>query len=514
MSAAPTSLPTSIVAPSVMELAARGWESQNREYDYDIEVEGCLPKELRGTFFRNGPGRMEVYDTKLVHPIDGDGMITAITFVDGQAHFRSKYVQTVGYMTEERERRGVYKGMMGTVPSSKTWGEWLSETVKDVSKGRIPNQRFKNPSNTSVYLWGDKLLSCWEGGMPYRMDPTTLETMGREDLGGSLRSSKNLAAHSRYDKDRQLLVSFGLQVGVGKSKLVIYEYDRRWALVAEKAIEISDYNYCHDMAITPNYYLVHQSPFVSVDSQVIAQVASGWRAPGEMMHYYPNVPCRIIVIPRASNTTEPVRFLDIPPCHVYHHINAFETEGHIKMSSVCIGEKFNMKFDQKVWLSNFSEEPGHVYNFDIDLSRNKITREISDKSSCEFPTHHPDIDGKKWRFAYLMASEEGQEPIPFQEVIKFDLEGRDRQVWSARGEEGAVGEPVFAPREGATEEDDGWVLVQVYYYRQHKTQIVVLDAKNLAQGPVARLKLFHHTPFTFHGTFSDQTFWRPAQAKL
>eukprot|EP01117_Protostelium_nocturnum_P003756 TRINITY_DN15026_c0_g1_i1.p1 TRINITY_DN15026_c0_g1~~TRINITY_DN15026_c0_g1_i1.p1 ORF type:complete len:515 (+),score=183.34 TRINITY_DN15026_c0_g1_i1:58-1545(+) len=488
-------------------LVARGWESQNEEFDYDLEVEGEIPKELVGTFYRNGPGRMEVYDTKLAHPIDGDGMITAISFKDGKAHFKSKYVKTSGYEIEEREKRAVMKGMMGTVPVNKTWGEWFDEFKKDVTRGRFPNLRFKNPSNTSVYHWGGKLMSVWEGGMPYSLDPRTLETVGRENLGGSLEAAKSLSAHGRYDKEKDVLVTFGLQPNiVAKSKLFIFEYDRNWKVVAEKVVELESYWYCHDIMITANYYLVHHSPFSSLDTWTVAQVTSGMKAPGQLMHYYPKIPCRIIVIPRAPDSTEHVRHLDIDPCHVYHHLNAFEENGHIKFSSVTIGKKFNMEFEKKMWLSNFSTEPGRVHDFDIDLSNGKVSCVQSDPCACEFPTHHPDVDGKKWRYAYLMASEEGYDLLPFSDVIKFDREQTGRQRWSSREESGVIGEPVFVPREGGTEEDDGWVLVQVYHYKEHKTQIVVLDAKDLAKGPIARLKLAHHTPFTFHGTFSPEIF--------
>jgi len=265
------------LSPEDVGLVQRGWESQTAEFDYEIEVEGKIPEQLRGTFYRNGPGRMEIYDTKLVHPIDGDGMITSITFNEGKAHFRSKYVKTAGYETEEKKKRAVMKGMMGTVPANKPWAEWLDELQKDIFRGKIPNQRYKNPSNTSVYFWGDKLMSCWEGGMPYSLDPKTLETVGRENLGGHLERSKSLAAHGRYDKDRDVLVTFGLLMSSSEpSKLVIYEFDRKWGLVSEKTVDLIDYYYCHDIAITENYYIVHHSPFVSFDAKTIAQVATGW----------------------------------------------------------------------------------------------------------------------------------------------------------------------------------------------------------------------------------------------
>ena len=33
-------------------------------------------------------------------------------------------------------------------------------------------------------VWGDKLLACWEAGLPHALDPETLETLGSTSLGG------------------------------------------------------------------------------------------------------------------------------------------------------------------------------------------------------------------------------------------------------------------------------------------------------------------------------------------
>lgn len=56
-----------------MEIPAGFYFSQD-------QIEGEIPKELYGTFFRNGPGGMEVYNSPLIHPIDGDGLICSLSF--------------------------------------------------------------------------------------------------------------------------------------------------------------------------------------------------------------------------------------------------------------------------------------------------------------------------------------------------------------------------------------------------------------------------------------------------
>lgn len=45
----------------------------------------------------------------------------------------------------------------------------------------------KNAANTNVLFWGGKCWALFEAGQPYRLDPVTLETLGIDLLGSSLR---------------------------------------------------------------------------------------------------------------------------------------------------------------------------------------------------------------------------------------------------------------------------------------------------------------------------------------
>ena len=62
-------------------------------------------------------------------------------------------------------------------------------------------------------------------------------------------------------------------------------------------------------------------------------------------------------------------------------------------------------------------------------------------------------------------------------------------------------EPVFVPRPSAVAEDDGWVLVCVYRQASDRTDVVVLDAANLAAGPLATVALPRRIPAGFHGAW-------------
>lgn len=75
---------------------------------------------------------------------------------------------------------------------------------------------------------------------------------------------------------------------------------------------------------------------------------------------------------------------------------------------------------------------------------------------------------------------------------------------------------MFVPRLGYSsctegEEDDGHVLVQLYIPENHTTEFVVLDAKQIHAGPLARIRLKHAIPYGFHGTFTPHVFIPPAR---
>ena len=157
----------------------RGWESLERECEYWVpqaDIIGRIPDDLRGTFLRNGPGVDEVYGKKLKHrknddrdsiavfyrdsftcaAIDGDGMVCTVTFIDGRVHFRSKFVSSCHRRKESQAKRFLYKGQMGTSPSGTV--SQFSQLVLCLLRGKKPMLEFRNPSNTSVFYWGGKVL--------------------------------------------------------------------------------------------------------------------------------------------------------------------------------------------------------------------------------------------------------------------------------------------------------------------------------------------------------------------
>ncbi|KAK3827832.1 MAG: retinal pigment epithelial membrane protein-domain-containing protein [Benniella sp.] len=192
-------------------------------------------------------------------------------------------------------------------------------------------------------------------------------------------------------------------------------------------------------------------------------------------------------------------------------LNAHETN----LTAVCLGKRFTMEFENKTWLSNASKAPGLFTGFQVrfgdatNAMKPLVHQTVLHPASVEFPAVHPYRHGLDTRYTYMMASSDPKRPHYFTAVLKHDLHGKGTKFWES---EGVTGEPCFIPRGGyavvgqedTREEDDGFVVVQVYHPKTQTTDFAVLDAQTMEL--LATIALKHHVPFGFHGTFTPELF--------
>ncbi|PSO58766.1 MAG: Apocarotenoid-15,15'-oxygenase [Cyanobacteria bacterium QH_6_48_35] len=472
----------------------KGYESQPHEYDYWIDnIEGEIPPGLHGTFFRNGPGLLDINGMPIHHPFDGDGMVCAISFKDGKAHFRNRFVRTEGFIKEQEAGTILYRGVFGTQKP----GGWLNNAF---------DLQPKNIANTNIIYWGGRLMALWEAAEPHRLDPYTLDTMGIDYLDGILESGDSFAAHpwvdpsSKLDGGSPCLVNFALKPGISTT-LVIYELDPAGKLLRRHAHSIPGFAFIHDFAITPNYCIFFQN---TVSFNPIPFVL-GFRGAAECVKFQPDKPTRIVVIPRNPESGESVQFFETPSGFVFHHANAFEQGDEICIDSVCYEYFPEVEPDSDFRQVDFDAlAPGQLWRFTLNLPQKTVQRQLLEPRCCEFPFAHPDQAGRPYRYLFLGAAHQHRGNAPLQAILKLDLETGKRQDWSA-APRGYVSEPIFVPKPDASAEDECWVLTMVYDAAHHRSDIVILDGQDLSE-PLARLHLKHHIPYGLHGSWSDECF--------
>lgn len=470
----------------------KGYRSLTQEYDYWIdEIEGQIPPDLSGTLFRNGPGLLDINGQRVHHPFDGDGMICAFSFKEGQAHFRNRFVRTQAYLEEKQAGRILYRGVFGT----RKPGGWLANAF---------DLRRKNIANTHVIYWGNKLLALWEAAEPHRLDPSTLETIGLDYLDGVLQPGDAFAAHPRIDPACEMdhgepcLVNFSVKPG-RSTTITIFEFAPSGQLLRQHAHSVPGFAFMHDFAITPNYCVFFQAPISFNPLPFLL----GFKGAGQCLQVKPDQPTQVILIPR--NGSDPVQMLSVKAGFVFHHANAFEQDGSVYVDSICYTALPSVDADQDYREVRFNNlDPGQLFRFKFDLKTQAVEQQLIEPRCCEFPVMHPDHVGRPYRYAYLGAAHHPTGNAPLQSVIKVDLVSGERQIWSA-APRGFAGEPIFVPRPNGQSEDEGWLLLLTFNSELERSELVILNAQDLSE-PVAKLRLKHHVPYGLHGSFTPEYF--------
>nr|CAB3485330.1 unnamed protein product [Digitaria exilis] len=195
--AAPGTATTTPVAASATDTPSTAfWDynllfrSQRAESPDPVELrvtEGAIPADFpAGTYYLAGPGMFTDDHGSTVHPLDGHGYLRAFRFSGGNgaaaAHYSARYVETAA-KREEHEASSSWR-FTHRGPFSVLQGGTQVGNVKVM----------KNVANTSVLRWGGRVLCFWEGGVPYELDPLTLETLGPFDILGLAGGADNEAA--------------------------------------------------------------------------------------------------------------------------------------------------------------------------------------------------------------------------------------------------------------------------------------------------------------------------------
>ena len=90
-----------------------------------------------------------------------------------------------------------------------------------------------------------------------------------------------------------------------------------------------------------------------------------------------------------------------------------------------------------------------------------------------------------------------QSPL-FDGLIKYDFENGKSQTHEF-GKNRYGGEAVFAPSSHGTAEDAGWLVTFVYDENSQTSELVIINAQDITNEPIARVIIPQRVPYGFHG---------------
>ena len=434
-----------------------------------LTVIGSLPYELNGLYLRNGPNP-QFAPIGRYHWFDGDGMIHAVQLRDGHAIYRNRYVQTQALAIEQKHGHAEWTGL-----TDKPWRNWFNRVRYGL--------RGKNPANTSLVWHADKLMALWEYGQPYRIEPSTLETIGPHDFKGQLVS--NFTAHPKVDPNTGEMLFFGYNL-FSQPYLRYGIVSDTGALAHTAAIPLPKPTIIHDFAITRHYTIFMDLPLIFDLRRAIKRQVP--------LQFDPHQPARFGVMPRYGGA-EDIRWFDVQPCYVYHTLNAYELNGEIVVTGCRLTDTDMLQAPIR--------EQSHLHRWRLNL----MSDQVHEAPLCDRVTEMPRINeafmGSPHRYGYTVEYALSNQALTFTSVLKHDLvTGNCRQHAFGRNRFG--GEAVFAARPNAKAEDDGWLLTYVYDAEREASELLILDAQNIDGEPAARVLLPKRIPYGFHGLWVSE----------
>lgn len=272
----------------------------------NLKVHGEIPEEVRGVFYRAVPDPamepMFADDTLL----SDDGMISSLAIGDDQVDFEIRFVQTARYQAQKAAGKtifGRYRNPYTDLPEA----TGVDRTV----------------SNTTPVFHAGKLLMTKEDGLPYQIDPATLDTIGRYDFDGVLRS-ETMTAHVRIDPVTREMFFYGYEAGgVATTDVAYCIADASGKLVSEQWFKTPYCAMMHDFLVSENYALFPVFP-TTCDLERL-------KAGGPHWSHEQDTDSWIGVMPRYGSVDEMRWYRGPKGVHSFHMMNAFERDGVLYM---------------------------------------------------------------------------------------------------------------------------------------------------------------------------------------
>jgi carotenoid cleavage dioxygenase len=267
--------------------------------------------------------------------------------------------------------------------------------------------------------------------------------------------------------------------------LTYFRIDHAGRVVEQVPIDVPAPVMMHDFAVTHEHVIF-------LDAPAVMDIA-GWLAGGPMSTWEPERGTRLGVMPRAGGD---VRWFEIETSWVAHFLNAY-TDGTRVIVDGCRVPAMNFMLDPSEQMEGAA---GSLTRFTVDLAAGTAGFEALDDRIADFPRVNDDHACGPHRYGYVSWFASGGTGVDFDAVVKYDLDAgtASTHVW---GPGTAVGEFSFAPDPAGSAEDDGWLLSIATDLATRASELVVLDARDVAAGPIARVPIPRRVPAGFHGNW-------------
>jgi carotenoid cleavage dioxygenase-like enzyme len=460
----------------------RAFSCDPRERCYPIEdVEGAIPEFIRGTYYLNGPARFARAGLRYRHWLDGDGMVCALRFAGQQVAFTNRFVRSHKFTAEEDAGQPIFR----------TFGTAFE--ADQIMRGVA----LASPVNVSVYPYRGTLLALGEQGLPWELDPATLETRGEFTFGGRLNEVSPFAAHPKFDPAADEMFNFGVSFSAVQPRLHVYRFDAQAQLRYRKRLRLDFPGSVHDFTLSPSYTVFYLCPYL-LDMEKLRREG---RTLMDSLRWEPERGSRLLIVSRERG--EPVASIGVGHHYCLHLINAFEAGNHLTVDVV---EYDRPLYDQYQIVPDLFTDvsEGQPVRFVVDMRSQQLLerRAIDYRLAPDFPSIDPRDVTRPYRDVWMLGiSATGRRGRKFfDQLVHVDwAETTADDIYQAPAMHYLGGEPMFIgdPRDQRT----GAVICQVFDAEHMASAFALFDAFHVARGPLAMLRLREPLPLLFHTSF-------------
>ena len=442
----------------------------------NLKITGQIPDDLHGLYLRNGPN--PAYPPiSYTYPFDGDGMVHSVHIEHGKASYRNRFVMTKGLQAERKVGHALYGGINQPIlPDSRLIGS-------DGDPGPV-----KNTASVHIIQHAGRYLALYESDVAYEMQQD-LSTIGVWQPTGDKPFHVN--AHTRLDPRTDELYMFAYLFE--PPYLRFYHFDAAGNLMNMIPVDKPHLTMLHDFVLTENYIIFFDCPAVFHMNNI--------HYGGDVLHWQPELGVKVGIISR-KNPSNSVRWFQTDAFFVFHFANAYENNDCIIIDYVrhdALG--FGVKQTNEQIAVN-------LYRTEINLLVDKVHHYQVDDRMVEFPRINDNNSTCEHHYVYTpSAPNKDDKPAQFSQLIKYNRVNNTEEMHDF-GQDADVGEAIFAPKPNHKAGDDGYVLVYVYSRAEQSSELVVLDAKQFTDEPLARIHMPQRVPYGLHGS------WIPEVDKL
>jgi carotenoid cleavage dioxygenase-like enzyme len=468
----------------------RPWPMEGEVRDLVIS-QGEIPPDLDGTLFRIGPNARYAPLSGCYNGWMGDGMVHALTFTDGKAHYRNRWVRTPKWQAEDRAGRAVFDYVL---PSKKLLAIGMEVTRPTPESAGAA----QGSCNTSLTNHGEYLVAWGEGqSTPTAVDPQSLETIGPPRWTTQLPASMTEkvdefgfgGGHPRVcPVTGEVLFT---TIHVEAPYVTVHIWNPRDDELRSIALDAPYSSYIHDFMITQSHAIVIVSPITMSQERVLKG--------GGLMAWEPDRGTHIAVVSRVGAKTVWIdadrNFYDL------HPQNAFvDHDGTVVLDAPEFPIAPVPMDGVDPW-KQFAGLESHLVRYRIDPTTATMTSTALDDRNIELPQCDLRQQGLPYRYGYNLCNDGELDDYNFNAVLRYDLDTNATTVHRFGGHD-SLSEPLFIPRTADATEGDGYLFVYVFHPEEDRSDAVLLDATDLRREPIATIALPHRVPFTAHGCWA------------